>query len=361
MMKRFAHKDLVLLLDYIRDVYAFRDVQDFRSHVVDSASTLIPVDVAVYNELHLFEEAKFYQMAPLSFPVRKDAPEVFQYHHFQDREFTLKHFQHQFNFATYRTTELQSRFEMEHWGFFQNFYLPHHIPYTLVTNLHSEPEKTFPLSLHRELKEFSDREVSILEVAGPHLRMAFTHSLHVTNLQTAIHSLQDGLEASSQPIVAVDSQGGILWSTPSALNCLTRLGSFAKHQPTRLPSPFLEWVQHQNRLLDTPDTALSANPQLNIEKNGHHLTIRLVRQGNHRILFLEEHSPTPSVENLRHYGLTTREREVAGWVVRGKSNVDIAKILGISPETVHRHLGSVYLRLGIKSRGDILMKLQEGE
>ncbi|MBX3324741.1 MAG: helix-turn-helix transcriptional regulator [Nitrospira sp.] len=48
--------------------------------------------------------------------------------------------------------------------------------------------------------------------------------------------------------------------------------------------------------------------------------------------------------------LTPRECEVFQWVVRGKSNGDIAGILGIALRTVKKHLERVFAKLCVHSR-----------
>jgi DNA-binding CsgD family transcriptional regulator len=48
--------------------------------------------------------------------------------------------------------------------------------------------------------------------------------------------------------------------------------------------------------------------------------------------------------------LTPREREVLQWLSGGKTDRDIACILGISPRTVHKHLQRVYEKLGVETR-----------
>ena len=48
--------------------------------------------------------------------------------------------------------------------------------------------------------------------------------------------------------------------------------------------------------------------------------------------------------------LTDREHEILGWVARGKTNKEIARILGITPNTVRTHLEHVYEKLGVHTR-----------
>jgi len=54
--------------------------------------------------------------------------------------------------------------------------------------------------------------------------------------------------------------------------------------------------------------------------------------------------------------LTGREREVLGWVSAGKSNAQIAEIVGASPRTVAKHLERIYEKLGVESRTAAAMR-----
>src|SRR5262249_46357318 len=49
-----------------------------------------------------------------------------------------------------------------------------------------------------------------------------------------------------------------------------------------------------------------------------------------------------SATPLESLGLTPREAEVLLWVAQGKSNSDVATILGMSDKTVKIHLGHIY-------------------
>lgn len=57
---------------------------------------------------------------------------------------------------------------------------------------------------------------------------------------------------------------------------------------------------------------------------------------------------TPS--DLEVLGLTPREAEVLFWVARGKTNDEIATLLGIGLTTVKKHLESTFAKLGVENR-----------
>jgi DNA-binding CsgD family transcriptional regulator len=55
-------------------------------------------------------------------------------------------------------------------------------------------------------------------------------------------------------------------------------------------------------------------------------------------------------ERRRMPGLTRREREILNLVAEGKTNVEIAEQLWVSPATVRKHLENVYAKLGVHTR-----------
>ncbi len=54
--------------------------------------------------------------------------------------------------------------------------------------------------------------------------------------------------------------------------------------------------------------------------------------------------------------LTPREREVLDWVAAGKTNRDVAVILGARPRTVEKHLERIYEKLGVETRTAAVMR-----
>ncbi|EEF62877.1 response regulator transcription factor [Pedosphaera parvula] len=58
-------------------------------------------------------------------------------------------------------------------------------------------------------------------------------------------------------------------------------------------------------------------------------------------------------------GLSRREAEVLLWVAQGKSNGDIADILGLSEFTVKRHMAGIFDTLGVQSRNAAMLRALE--
>ena len=59
----------------------------------------------------------------------------------------------------------------------------------------------------------------------------------------------------------------------------------------------------------------------------------------------------------RQYRLSRREAEVVNLVLRGYGNRDIAQTLGITPATAKKHLTSVFNKVGVDSRAQLVCRL----
>jgi DNA-binding NarL/FixJ family response regulator len=66
-----------------------------------------------------------------------------------------------------------------------------------------------------------------------------------------------------------------------------------------------------------------------------------------------------SSKPLELIGLTPREAEVLLWVAQGKSNGDIAILLGMAEKTVKKHMGSIFDKLGLEGRNAATVRALE--
>ncbi len=66
-----------------------------------------------------------------------------------------------------------------------------------------------------------------------------------------------------------------------------------------------------------------------------------------------------SAEPLLKLGLTPRAAEALLWLAQGKTNPDIATILGITESTVKKHVQEMFEKLGVETRGAATVRALE--
>jgi DNA-binding NarL/FixJ family response regulator len=66
-----------------------------------------------------------------------------------------------------------------------------------------------------------------------------------------------------------------------------------------------------------------------------------------------------SVEPLLTFGLTPRATETLLWLAQGKTNADIATILGITESTVKKYVQEIFEKLGVETRGAATVRALE--
>lgn len=68
------------------------------------------------------------------------------------------------------------------------------------------------------------------------------------------------------------------------------------------------------------------------------------------LITLSPKSPPVGPETLRPLGLTPREAEILYWIAQGKTNPEIATILGVQVFTIKKHVFNFLPKLGVDSR-----------
>jgi DNA-binding NarL/FixJ family response regulator len=75
-----------------------------------------------------------------------------------------------------------------------------------------------------------------------------------------------------------------------------------------------------------------------------------VHLANARLIRRATEGVSTAHELRKDFKLTSREVEVLSWLSKGKTNRDIAQILGLSPRTIDKHLEQIYAKLGVENR-----------
>ena len=171
--------------------------------------------------------------------------------------------------------------------------------------------------------------------------------VHVANARMT-QSAQTALDVSGRFLLAVNGQGKIMWATPQAQKLLADDLYGNVGEELALPQSMVPWLdQAQASAVGSKAPAIASFPKNNL--------LRLQYMGklgtNEFLLRLAKDSSTniPAAFS-KELGLTVREGEVLSWLSKGKTNRDIAQILGLSTRTVDKHLEQIYAKLGVENR-----------
>ena len=157
---------------------------------------------------------------------------------------------------------------------------------------------------------------------------------HVRNAR-AVRLAREAVDVGGLGVLVVDARGRVAWRSPQAQRWLQDAGA----------SDATAWLQGDLAQLPLPD--------------GRRLVARRVGEaGLGEALWLLQPPAAPSddaapegpASRIAMAALTPREKEVLSWVAKGKTNRDVAEILGMSPRTVNKHLEHVFEKLGVETR-----------
>lgn len=158
---------------------------------------------------------------------------------------------------------------------------------------------------------------------------------HVRNAR-AVRLAREAVDVGGLGVLVLDARGRIAWRSPQAqariAECFGDAGGEAA---------CIAW------LMAAGDEAQHAAPE------GRVLGARRLGEvglgETMWLLRLREAGEVP-LSRLATAALTPRETEVLSWIAKGKTNRDVAEILGMSPRTVNKHLEHVFEKLGVETR-----------
>jgi DNA-binding CsgD family transcriptional regulator len=211
-------------------------------------------------------------------------------------------------------------------------------PATLVTSI----------SMLRRGHDFSERDRVVLDLLQPHLNQAYQNARAIDAMQRESAALRRALEAiDGHGLVVLDADDRVVFLSTRARRWLE--DDFEALPATGLPPTLARWVRHVRHTLDGDDLPRTRDP-LTLEREGHSLVVRMISLGEQTMLVLNRLRTGRRPEALKPLGLSSRESEVLGWLAEGKTNAEIAIIVGASVRTIDKHLEHVFRKLGVETR-----------
>jgi DNA-binding response OmpR family regulator len=171
--------------------------------------------------------------------------------------------------------------------------------------------------------------------------------VHLANARMT-QSARAALDVSGRFLLAVNGQGKLMWATPQAQKLLSSVLAADTDDGLLLPPAMQQWLAQLQKV-----KAGSKTPAMASFPNDEQLRLQYMGTlgPNEFLLRLAKDSSTETpAEFSSALGLTSREGEVLSWLSKGKTNRDIAQILGLSPRTVDKHLEQIYSKLGVENR-----------
>jgi DNA-binding CsgD family transcriptional regulator len=202
----------------------------------------------------------------------------------------------------------------------------------------------------RDRKDFTERDRLLLNLLRPHLVQAFQTVYTITDLRSQLAARDLAVETLHYGLVGLTVPGAIRWSTKVGRRLLEHYCVPSLRRPDRLPDWIAAWVKEQRRQLADPKRIPAPLAPLSIPHNGRALELRFIEDADGGLLFLHERVTELSAAVLLPLGLTRREAEVLTWLASGKTNHEIAAILGVRARTIDKHLENIYAKLGVENR-----------
>jgi DNA-binding CsgD family transcriptional regulator len=164
-----------------------------------------------------------------------------------------------------------------------------------------------------------------------------------------------GVEAPG--LVVLDAGGEVELVTPPALPMLAAIGAAGtRPEEGELPSA----VHALAAFVRAQDTAEGGNVVTLPGRDGL-VTLHASKPdltGDRIAIVIEAaRGPRAATVRLEAHGATAREREVATLIARGLTNPEIAETLVLSPHTVGDHVKSLFEKLGVASRQELVARV----
>jgi len=170
--------------------------------------------------------------------------------------------------------------------------------------------------------------------------------VHLANARTTYRS-RLALGLAGRSLVALDSEGALIWCTPQVEKLFTELDPDWTPDRRTLPHALIPAIR---QLLADQSQPMGSS---RAEVRGLEIELAVLesdRPGETLVRVTEAREDGKIDALQKHNGLTRREAEVLLWVSYGKTNRTISEILGISPRTVNKHLEQVFRKLGVETR-----------
>ena len=337
-----------VLLETIERIYAAQNMQEFTSTLLAAIPHLIPAVTTTYNEMDPVRRKSIDLVVPLHPHWAEELHPVWLQHMHEQPVLTYA-MKHRDGHARAISDFLSQR-QLHDLGLYSEVFRRMKAEDALCTALEVHGSVVIGVGVGRDRRGFSARERLALNLLRPHIAQAWRNVRALTEMRERMDAMDATLAAVGCGVVDLDEAGRSHFVSPQTRALLARhFDGKSRFVRGHVPEELRSWLR-QARSRD-PDTGLLPPcAPLVLDSEHGRLIIHLHGNSNGSRLLLREEPNSVSAKSLRSLGLTQRESEVLAWIAEGKTNVEIAVILGISHRTVKRHVEDILPKLGVETR-----------
>lgn len=234
-------------------------------------------------------------------------------------------------------------------GLYRDCYRHLGIDHQMVVRLPGDAGLEVGLAANRSGRDFDERDRACFDVLRPHLQQAVVQCATAHRVREDARRYELAARAVPCGLIVLDRRDRPTFLNEQARDQLKRYFADPSVEGGRLPRAVAAWVQ---TLSEGLQLARPAENPWTVPGPGGELRIAATRRHTPGVwvLCLEERTVGDQLDALSNLGLTRRQAEVLLWVAQGKTNPEIAIILGVSARTVQKHLEHVFETLGVETR-----------
>ena len=197
-------------------------------------------------------------------------------------------------------------------------------------------------------KRFAERDRLVFNAIAPHIFQAYSNTNAFWSVSRRVEQLSSAIEKRTRAVVLLTLDSRVAFASQRAAGWVR--GYFGDFVSDRLPEAIDLWRRRQLEKMRIVDDVVSPAESLRASGPAGAIVVRLSRVPDGWLLLLEKESQQLDASTLRSLPISKREAEVLAYVANGKTNPEIAIILGISRLTVKKHIERIFQSLSVETR-----------
>jgi DNA-binding CsgD family transcriptional regulator len=339
---RLTDADLEGALCFVREGHAENGTDPFPTHLLERLRLLVGCELASYSELdRVREHVLAYHEVAAGASVPDDGPEDVFWRLVRDHPLCGAHASGRFD--ALKLSDFLTLRQLRRSALYNEYLRYYGVEYEIEVGIPSSMEHTRTFIFDAAVRDFGERERTLLNLLAPHLRQLHEAASVRQRAGRQLAELYGGDPNTQRGILIVGRGAAIDSATHPAQRLLSTY--FTDANTGRLPVTVSQWLRQQRDQQRSPRLGAQPAPRLTVQGPTGTLTLERAEVGGTEVIMLDE-QPLATARRA----LTAREREVLDLVSEGKRNNEIAQELWVSPSTVRKHLENIYAKLGVSTR-----------